>query len=232
MIELSLYIDIEGFAKKFETGAKKSFIDLTNDLFKLGKNNFNHLSIVQFGGDGFLIKEVLTYTNNLNRFIDIASALLQSICLRGGIGRVQISSGHLADISGLYSEELRNAISRDKQNILHESNNVMLINSVIGTSIINCFKLKGPSGPLLLIDNLLITDEEKHNYIHYNMNGINVYGVNWLNRKNENISNMLGTLGIDNVTLLDKFRAYLNENDLHETWEEEAKKLIHLTCSM
>lgn len=53
----AIYIDIEGFSNNFYNGAKDSFVNLTNDLFILKNKLGKQLSIVQFGGDGFLIKE-------------------------------------------------------------------------------------------------------------------------------------------------------------------------------
>ena len=226
MTELGLYIDIEGFAEKFDNGAKQSFINLTNDLFRLGQTDFKHLSIIQFGGDGFHIKEVLTYTNDLNRFIDIATALLISIALRGGMGRVHISHGRMADITGLFTDEIQNQIRNNNSNILGTYQNVMLINPVIGTSIINCYKLKGPKGPLLLIDKLLAVNFPKEDLIHYSNNGHDVYGINWLKRKNDSINRLLSALKLDNSSLIKKFENYLTENKLPDEWKKEAQNLL------
>ncbi len=230
MNELALYIDIEGFAVNFENGAKQSFINLTNDLFVLGQSELDHLSFIQFGGDGFLIKEILTYTNDLDKFVDLSTALLQSVCLRGGMGRVQISSGYMSDISGLYSTEIRQKIEENNTNILDQHNNIMIINNVIGTSIINCYKLKGPKGPLLLIDKDLVPEQEKPKYIHYKSKDYDVYGVNWLKRKNNTIDSILNLLNLDSKELIDRTQNYLNNNGLPDEWKEETIKLIHLTC--
>ena len=223
MKEIALYIDIEGFSKKFEQGGKDSFINLTNDLFKLGQVEFSYLSIVQFGGDGFLIKEILNYSNDLSKFIDISVALLKSIALRGGIGRVQISHGNLADISGLYSEKLQQRNQLQLRNVLSSDRNVMLINPVIGTSIINCHKLKGPKGPLLLIDKDLITDFTKHELIHYNSNEHDVYGINWLFYKSDFVKKILRILDISDKDLTKKIQQYIETEDLKDEWKTEAK---------
>ncbi len=226
MKEIAIYIDIEGFAVNFEKGAKQAFINLTNDLFILGQFKFNHMSIIQFGGDGFLIKEILTYSNDLTKFIDISTALLKAICLRGGMGRVQISSGQMADISGLYSREIRQKVKEGKINILDQHNNVMMINSAIGTSIINCHNLKGPKGPLLLIDPKLILEEEKVKYIHYKSARYEVFGVNWIKRKNNNIDSILNLLELKNSELTYHVGSYLRNNDPPSEWKQELIKLL------
>lgn len=229
MTELALYIDIEGFGSKFENGGKKSFIDLTNDLYSLGRNFLSHHSIVQFGGDGFLIKEILIYQNRISRFIDLSAALLQMITIRGGAGRVQISHGYMADISGLYSVEIQKEIYANHQNILEGSKyNVMLINPVIGTSIINCYKLKGPKGPLLLVDKDLEEKmkNEKVPYETIHSDKYKVQSVNWLKHRNENTEIILKHLNLNSDNIEKALQTYIENNVLKEEWERNALKLI------
>lgn len=224
--KLAIYIDIEGFSNRFETGGRESFIHLTNDLFKLGQVDFSNLSIVQFGGDGFLITEVLQYSNDLNKFIDISVALLKSIAIKGGMGRVQISQGTMADISGLYSNELQIRLQNQRGNILEQERNIMLLNPIIGTSIINCHQLKGPKGPLLLIDKELINGLSKSEFIHYNNNGHDVYGLNWLKYKSDFVCKILKILEISDENLDSIFKKYIDTEELKEEWEFQAKKLL------
>jgi len=226
-----MFIDVEGFSNKFENGGKQSYIHLTNDLFLLGKNYLNYHSIIQFGGDGFLIKENLIYSNKLLNFIDISVALLKSILIRGGIGRVQISQGYLSDISGLYSEEIQKQIQANNQNILGKANhNLMMINTVIGTSIINCYKLKGLKGPLLLVDNslkeILITENIPYNSIKTEKYSVST--INWIKYKSSNTQKILSHLGLDSSKVEEKLLNYVkvNGNDLSDEWKCNALKLM------
>jgi hypothetical protein len=235
MTELALYIDIEGFGCKFENGGKKSYINLTNDLYSLGRSLFNYLSIYQFGGDGFLIKENFHYYNSVSRFIDLSVALLQSITLRGGTGRVQISHGNMADISGELSKEIQKEINAEHHNILgHYDNttpprcNMMIINPIIGKAIINCAKLKGPKGPLLLVDKDLeekmIT--EKVLYQKILTDKFEVLSVNWVNYKSENTELILQQLKLSNLNIKETIRTYIDTNVLPEEWKINALSLI------
>jgi hypothetical protein len=199
---------------------------LTNDLFLLGQKHFKNLSIYQIGGDGFLIKEVFKYTNDVVKFIDIAAALLQSITIRGGVGRAQISCGNMADISGLYSNELQGQLQKEKLNLLTDHQNVMLINPVIGTAIINCYKLHGPSGPLLLIDKQLVNEKFNLTLTHYNADGFDVFGMNWLNYSNQNTNDFMNILGLNNKILLKNYKNYIESNELKEEWKMHAMSLI------
>lgn len=225
MNDLAMFIDIEVFSKKFEGEGIQSYIHLTNDLFLLGNEYFSFLSIIQFGGDGFLIKENFIYSNNLSSFIDISVALLQSILIRGGIGRVQISNGYMTDISGLYSEKIQKQIQANNQNILGRANhNTMTINTVIGTSIIKCYKLEGPKGPLLLVDNCLKDDLIKSNICFKTIETerYDVLIVNWIKYENSNTKKILTLLGLDSGNLEEKLLNYINENDLSDEWKRNA----------
>lgn len=228
MTELALYIDIEGFGCKFENGGRKSFIDLTNDLYLLGRNYFNKIFIYQFGGDGFLIKEVQG-NNSVSYFIDISAALLQMITIRGGAGRVQISHGYMSDISDLYSDEIKKEIQANNQNILGDSrHNKMYINhQVIGTSIINCHKLKGPKGPLLLVDKDLEEEMKKEKgYVTIPSEKFEVINVNWVKHRNENTKCILKCLNLNSDNIENKLRTYIDNNDLSEEWKRYAMKLM------
>jgi hypothetical protein len=228
MSEIALYIDIEGFASKFENGARQSFVELTNDLFKLGQNYFNNFSFYQFGGDGFLIKEIFSKSNDLEKFIDIAASLLQAILIRGGIGRAQISYGNMVDITDAYSEEIKSLICQNKNNILSDYKNIMSVNPIIGNAIINCHKLKGPSGPLLLIDKKLIQGKDLSDFIQYKNAEYTVYGVNWINRKNERIIEILNILELDITRNISHFKKYLSKNKISNlNWIKEANLLIY-----
>ncbi len=195
----------------------------------MGRSLFNNLSIIQFGGDGFLIKEISVYQNKISKFIDISAALLQLITIRGGAGRVQISHGYMADISSLYSDEIQKEIHANNQNILGGSrNNVMLINQVIGTSIINCYKLKGPKGPLLLVDKELkgMIENEKIPFKTICSKNSEVLSVNWLKQRNEYTERILKQVKLNSENVEIALKTYLNNNTLPKKWKENALKLI------
>lgn len=227
MNEIALYIDIEGFSEKFENGGMQSFINLTNDLFKLGQEYYSHLSIIQFGGDGFLIKEIGVYQNNLEKFVELGTILLKAIILRGGMGRVQISSGKMADIVGLYSHQIQQSFTLEKyNNILCQNKNVMLINPIIGTAIINCIKLKGPSGPLLLIDKELVIEKNQKKYTKLTIDEQEVFNFNWVKHSSEKIKQVLKILELDESNLLSCFKRYLETNILTDNWKIQANRLL------
>lgn len=228
--DFALYLDIEGFSNRFKFGGKQGIIDLTNDLYELGKNIFEFLSIVQFGGDGFLIKEIFDYQNSIKRFIDIAAALQQIILIRGNTGRVKISCGNLPDIKCLYSEGIQKELDLNNRNILLSSpnKNVMLISPLIGTSIINCYNLKGPKGPLLLIDNKLESKLISENicFNKFQLSNNEVIHINWIKYKNENTEKILSCLDLNNYNIEEKLKIYINQNEFDEEWTRYASQLL------
>jgi|GEM_PF-2866536 hypothetical protein len=228
MKKLALFIDIEGFSSRFDNGGRRSFVNLTNDLFTIGSKlcETEHLSIIQFGGDGFLITEIGCSRNSLLKFIEISVALLQSITLRGGVGRVQISHGYLADIQGLLSGEIRNKLATvGLNNLLADKHNIMLINPLIGTSIINCYKLKLPKGPLLLVDKEL-KDLMAEDIINKEDDKYPVLKINWVKFKTEKTQAILSELNLSDENLEMTFKNYLENNKVSDDWDKEAKGLL------
>ena len=229
--KIALYIDIEGFSKTFESGGKHSFIKLTNTLYKLGRTNLENHSIIQYGGDGFLIMRQLRTTTRIKPFIELAVILLQSILTNGSVGRVQISTGYMQAISGLYSDEIQAEINSNHQNVLTNSRyNGMYINPISGTSIINCYNLKGPKGPLLLIDENLTQNliKEKIPYSVVEKNGSRALSINWINYKSEYIDNSLKLIDVNNNNIEYLLENYVyNNTNLAEEWRKNALRLLN-----
>ena len=228
--EWALYIDIEGFSAKFEQGAKDSFIKLTNDLFTIGSHFYDYLSIEQFGGDGFLLKQVSIRSPNFEKPIELATLLLKLILLRGGIGRVQISHGYMADTKGLYSDEIQNSIRMNgSDNLLNGKRNIMGIKPLIGTSIINAHKLKGPSGPLLLVDVELESNliESRIPFTKLNFHNQNVLSVNWVKFDTERIQEIVDFIGLNSsIDYTQLVKNYIQNNSLTNEWIQGAVTLI------
>lgn len=229
--EWALYIDIEGFATNFERGAKRAFVGLTNSLFTLAQNLFEHKSIIQYGGDGFLIKELGLYQNDIKVPIEIAATLLKSILVHGAVGRGQLAYGYTSDISGLYSEKIQERVRVNGVNSLLEGrNSAMFINPLIGTSIINSYKLKGPAGPLLLVDSFYETQLTMRGvpFIKYEAIEQPVLLVNWLAFQSEPINDMLSHLNINpTLDFSQMLSRYITRNaGLRPDWIAKANELI------
>jgi len=165
----ALYIDVEGFSYLYEEHAMKPMSFLTSDIFALldsGKPEFSGLSAIQYGGDGFLIKQLGgTYDKDIRRPLAIGCALMKRALVDGFTLRAQLSVGDSADVQGTYSKVMQERIqSQSASGYLSFSHGFpfsfsnMLYNSVIGTSILNAYRLGKPKGPLFVIDPLLKVD--------------------------------------------------------------------------
>ena len=110
MEQLAMYISTESSLNRFENSGRKSMINLTNDLYLLSGLYFKNMSIMQFRGDGFLIKETSGHKLEVLKFIDISVALLQLLTLKGSAGRIQISLDCINEDSGFYNRDILNKI--------------------------------------------------------------------------------------------------------------------------
>jgi|JI10StandDraft_1071094.scaffolds.fasta_scaffold07906_4 hypothetical protein len=227
-----LYIDIEGFSATFETSGKQAMVALTNDIFTLLKYKYQYIAVYQFGGDGFLIKTIGPFIEQQNTLINIGITLLKSILIQGGIGRIQMSQGNMADISQLYSDEIIKAFTNQDMETKHFigstsiNKNIFTINHIIGPGIINAFNLKGRSGPIFIIDPVLIEQNPSavKDYSLVNIHG--AYELNWLIYINDEVRNNLKILNLNqdaNLNLL--LDSYLKANILNKQWVMGAKSL-------
>lgn len=168
----ALYIDVEGFSYLYEEYSMRPMSLLTSDIFALldsGKREFSGLSAIQYGGDGFLIKQLgSVYDKDIRRPLAIGCALMKRALVDGFTLRAQLSVGDSADVQGTYSKAMQDRIQYQRaggylsfsHGFPHSFSN-MLYNSVIGTSILNAYRLGKPKGPLFVIDPLLKADLEE-----------------------------------------------------------------------
>ena len=208
----------------------------TSDVFALldsGRIEFSGLSAIQYGGDGFLIKQLgSVYDKNLQRPLAIGCALMKKALVDKFTLRAQLSIGDSADVSGTYSESMQKRI-REKSNSSYLGFSAggrfsnMLFNTVIGTSIFNAYRLQQPKGPLFVVDRLLATDLQKTGVaIREHDAGLL---IDWLHYDHEYVRSAMNALGIDDsfnyrdalVKYIDKHRAYLPPD-----WKTSAEALV------
>ncbi len=151
LVPWAMFIDIEGFShiylnqfendalmqlRKFSRGLKKIFDAYDQEDSRL---------FVHGIGDGFLVLPDFG-DPTLERPLSIAMALMQNQLLNGGILKVGISWGTLADIQGVYPDQIR------QKNLLQRG--IFRLWPVMGDALIRSHQIaNSASGPLLIVDN-------------------------------------------------------------------------------
>ena len=212
-MDIVFYIDIEGFSASFNQQGKQSMISLSNDIWTLVSKKFEYITAYQFGGDGFLIKTVGP--------------------LRGGIARVQMSQGTMADIHSCYSDEIK----KNFQTIVEKSVNfnysatanhsILTLNPIIGTGIINAYKLKGRPGPLFILDSDIM-DQFQNDFDQFPIKRRKInWELGWLRFNSIEIEDNLKLLGLDTSTLGLTLTQYIIQNKLKSSWVRNSKSLFY-----
>jgi len=158
MEQWSLYIDIEGFGQTYESGSQAlvSLGALMEGIYLLGSRYLVESPDRIFAhqvGDGFIIVGEFG-RESLAEPVSIAILLLRQIVLAGGIGKAAISEGQFADVVRCYPKVIQEAQARTFGGAFPLGGGVMSIFPVMGTALINAFKLISspdvPSGALLV----------------------------------------------------------------------------------
>ena len=232
-MDIVFYIDIEGFSASFNQQGKQSMISLSNDIWTLVSKKFEYITAYQFGGDGFLIKTVGPFVNQRIQLTNLAITLLQSVLLRGGIARVQMSQGTMADIHSCYSDEIK----KNFQTIVEKSVNfnysatanhsILTLNPIIGTGIINAYKLKGRPGPLFILDSDIM-DQFQNDFDQFPIKRRKInWELGWLRFNSIEIEDNLKLLGLDTSTLGFTLTQYIIQNKLKSSWVRNSKSLFY-----
>lgn len=136
----------------------------------------------------------------------------------------------MADTKGLYSDEIQNSIRiNGSDNLLNGKRNIMGIKPLIGTSIINAHKLKGPSGPLLLVDAVLESNliESKIPFIKLNFDNNDVLSINWVKFDTARIREIVDFIGLNSsIDYAQLVKNYIQNNSLTPEWIQGAEMLI------
>ena len=114
-------------------------------------------------------------------------------------------------------------------NLLNGKRNIMGIKPLIGTSIINAHKLKGPSGPLLLVDVELESNliESRIPFTKLNFHNQNVLSVNWVKFDTERIQEIVDFIGLNSsIDYTQLVKNYIQNNSLTNEWIQGAVTLI------
>jgi len=236
MVQWSLYIDIEGFAKTYEVGSQAliSLGALMEGIYSLGSRCFvespNRIFAHQVG-DGFIIVGEFP-KESLEDAISIAILLLRQITLAGGVGKAAISEGGFADVMGCYPKVVRSAASSGSGGAFPLGGGIMTVFPVMGTALINAYRLisrsGAPSGPLLLISKQDLPRLPQK--LHAEVLGDYAI-VDWVHASLPRVQELATSAQLTNPSaeiteqLLER---YMKLNTLSQVWRANAIHYLHL----
>lgn len=155
----SFYIDVEGFKaflSRDRLQAIKSLGEMMRAIFRIGRECYplppDVIYAHQFG-DGFIVTS-REHEESLDRCVAVATAVMRHVAASGCYARAAIAEGDLADIQGVYPEEVMSQSEGGHRISLHMG--LMTITSVMGTALTRTVGLAeagkpSSSGPLLLV---------------------------------------------------------------------------------
>lgn len=232
-MDIVFYIDIEGFSATFNQQGKQSMISLSNDIWTLVSKKFEYITAYQFGGDGFLIKTVAPFVNQRIQLTNLAITLLQSVLLRGGIARVQMSQGTMADIHSCYSDEIKKNFQTIVEKFINfnysaaANHSILTLNPIIGTGIINDFKLKCRQGPLFILDSDIM-EQFQNDFCQFPIKRRRLnWELGWLSFSSIEIEDNLKLLGLVKSNLESTLTQYIIQNKLRASWSKNSKSLFY-----
>ncbi len=239
----AIYIDIEGFSKKFTADSPTAAITLLailmKHLYEIGSKVYpdhgERLFIHQFG-DGFLVCSEFP-EKNLERPLAITIALMQILLLNNGVAKAGISDGNYGDYKGCYRYFLGEDI-KIEHGILRPGFGIMTIMPTMGESLINSYKIQakktsGRSGPLLLIDPKLKDYLPTDNIVYCEKNNELIVEVNWIYSNPPIVNKIFSKIGIDAPSpayLVEKLKTYIerNKSTFGENLEDRKKNDLTL----
>lgn len=201
-------------------------------IYRIGTQRFSQTPNRLFAhqlGDGFVIVSEFE-AQSLETPLAIAILLMRFVLISGGVTKSAISEGSFANIKGCYPDCIRDNVN--KQGVIRLGSGLMRIFPVMGTALINSYRVhhKSPSGSLLVIDGSLfdhIPSDMKVNCI----DGLEMAVIDWLHTDmpaTEDISGATGWNLSDVPTMERQLDQYIQNNNVSQDWERNTREYLGL----
>ncbi len=227
----ALFIDIEGFAKIYPADFIRAMVPLRalmESIYYVGGRVCPETPERLFAhqiGDGFMI--VSEFAQRSPRLpVAIGVFLLQRVLLAGGIAKCSISQGSFGSVSGCYPDVIRE--SEDECGCIRLGGGLMTIFPVMGTALINAYRLAGREhGSLLIVDSALDTSLLPAG-ISVTKQSDEYYIVDWLHAASPELDEIHTRTGIPNSCMAElevRAAGYIlaNQEDLPREWKENTQ---------
>ena len=230
----AINIDIEGFGETYDTEpqAMISLRALMDGIFRIGSRCYSTPPERIFAhqlGDGFIIIGDFG-SEQLDKPVAIAIALMQHVLAKGGATKVAISEGDFADVQGCYPESIREADGRS--GAVYMGSGLMTIFPVMGTALINAIRRtnKAPSGSLLIAHKSFSSRIPKE-IVSTTIQEQDLISVDWIHsdlQTTENIQKSSGLSRLGVQKLESAMIQYLTANNLPLRWKANTRLLLNL----
>ena len=225
----TLYIDVEGFASKWNETTMEAFRGintLMEGIFQIGAHCYaespDRLFAHQFG-DAFLLVSDF-HEAVLDRSVLIGIALMRQLLAVGEIAKCTMDEGELSDIANCYPDAIRKRYNRGSIGI---GAGLMTITPVMGTALIRTAAIqKRASGPLFALRKAL-ADRVSPSFGRTEISGSELVSMNWLRGEPPGLKELQDTAGLmrsAEETRVAQLRNYLQQSSgLSAEWTANAK---------
>ena len=174
-------------------------------------------------GDGFVIVGE-SRSFSLEQPAIVGILLLRQVLRAGGVARGAISEGDFADISSYYPEHIQDLHNQSSGGPIQLGEGLMTILPVMGTALINSFRLldQSPKGPLLLISE---RDRSRlPGFVRTKSCG-NLISIDWVHSSHPVLDDTARRAGFSPSnceSLYDLFSRYVSSNEVPAEWRDNA----------
>ena len=232
----SIYIDIEGFSSTNSEDAQAvlSLGALMEGIRSIGSRCYPespHRLFAHQLGDGFVIVGEFGWPS-LEQPSTIAIALLRTVLSAGGVAKAAISEGEFSDIVGCYPKTIQKLYYDANCGAFSIGGGLMTILPVMGTALINSFKLlhseHTPSGSILVLKKNLSSRLPQG--VPFQESG-NLSLIDWVHASYPELFSTITKAQLPNLDVAKMetiLQRYIKSNDLQSDWIANTKQYLHL----
>ena len=241
MIRWAIYLDIEGFEYLYLAANKylayQLLTGLVRDVYFIIEKIYPEPDLLfrdatfsliahQFG-DSVTITPGIIGRDVLKVFkpICISIALMRTTAMRGGFAKASISYGDMADIKGVYPDEIQDKFDESGL-VINTRHGSITIAPVMGEGLIRAYKLsKRATGPLLIVDPIF-KNEVKNSGLDIIFENNDYFEINWVHPKVNLVNEIIAKIGLkvpSDQEIVEKIKSYLKTSKaLPKGWRKNA----------
>jgi hypothetical protein len=228
----ALYIDVEGFASKWNETDMEAFRGintLMEGIFRIGTHCYAEpparLFAHQFG-DAFLVVSD-SHETLFDRAALVGIALMRQLLSVGEATKCAMDEGHISDIANCYPDPIR---KRYNQGHIDVGAGLMTFTPVMGTALIRTASLqKRVHGPLFVLRKSL-SDRLSTTFRLSELPDPDLLSLNWVSGEPPGLNKLQEMAGLSHIAEEDRreqLRSYIERNSgLGHEWRENVRTYL------